>query len=64
MAGADTWSAKEYKGAIFAGDMVRGFDVYRPADCTALGCTVPLGLTFELDPADALLVDPFTGALG
>jgi hypothetical protein len=64
MAGADTWSAKEYKGAIFAGDMVRGFDVYRPADCTALGCTAPLGLTFELDPADALLVDPFTGALG
>ena len=29
MPGADTWSAKEYKGAIYAGDMLRGFDVYR-----------------------------------
>jgi hypothetical protein len=27
--GADTWSAKEYKGAVFAGDILRGFDVYR-----------------------------------
>ncbi|MDQ3481122.1 MAG: DUF11 domain-containing protein, partial [Actinomycetota bacterium] len=26
--GADTWSAKEYKGAIYAGDIARGFDVY------------------------------------
>ncbi|MDQ3856844.1 MAG: hypothetical protein M3327_00095 [Actinomycetota bacterium] len=29
MPGADTWSGKEYKGAIYAGDMIRGFDVYR-----------------------------------
>jgi len=29
MPGADTWSGKEYKGAIYAGDMLRGFDVYR-----------------------------------
>ena len=28
MPGADTWSAKEYKGNIYAGDMLRGFDVY------------------------------------
>lgn len=28
MPGADTWSAKEYKGNIFAGDILRGFDVY------------------------------------
>jgi hypothetical protein len=28
MPGADTWSAKEYKGHIFAGDILRGFDVY------------------------------------
>jgi hypothetical protein len=28
MPGADTWSAKEYKGFIYAGDMGRGFDVY------------------------------------
>ena len=26
--GADTWSAKEYKGHIYAGDLARGFDVY------------------------------------
>jgi hypothetical protein len=28
MPGADTWSAKEYKGHIYAGDMTRGFDVF------------------------------------
>jgi hypothetical protein len=28
MPGADTWSAKEYKGNVYAGDMLRGFDVY------------------------------------
>ncbi len=27
--GADAWSAKEYKGHIYAGDIVRGFDAYR-----------------------------------
>jgi WD40 repeat protein len=58
MPGADTWSAKEYKGAIFAGDMLRGFDVYRFADCNSLGCTAPLGLIFEVDPLDTVLVDP------
>ena len=63
MPGADTWSAKEYKGAIFAGDMLRGFDVYRFANCTALGCTDPLGVTFEADPLDTVLGDPVTGAL-
>jgi hypothetical protein len=26
---ADTWSAKEYKGGIFAGDLARGFDTYK-----------------------------------
>lgn len=26
MPGADTWSAKEYKGHVYAGDMTRGFD--------------------------------------
>ena len=26
--GADTWSAKEYKGNVFAGDLARGFDTY------------------------------------
>ncbi len=29
MPGADTWSAKEYKGHIYTGDMTRGFDVFR-----------------------------------
>jgi hypothetical protein len=31
MPGADTWSAKEYRGHVYAGDMLRGFDVYRLA---------------------------------
>ena len=30
--GADTWSAKEYKGYVYAGDMLRGFDVYSCAN--------------------------------
>ncbi len=29
--GADSWSGKEYKGHIYAGDIIRGFDVYRPS---------------------------------
>ena len=28
MPGAETWSAKEYEGFIYAGDMTRGFDIY------------------------------------
>jgi hypothetical protein len=28
MPGADTWSAKEYKGKIVAADMIRGFDTF------------------------------------
>jgi hypothetical protein len=40
MPGADTWSAKEYKGYIYAGDMVRGFDVYSFAPCEGIGCVV------------------------
>jgi hypothetical protein len=27
--GADTWSAKEYRGYVYAGDMLRGIDIYR-----------------------------------
>ena len=42
MPGADTWSAKEYKGHIYAGDIARGFDVYRFADCGDLTCVAPL----------------------
>ena len=38
MPGADTWSAKEYKGFIYAGDMTRGFDVYTFAACDDLEC--------------------------
>lgn len=41
MPGAETWSAKEYKGHIYAGDMVRGFDVYRFTDCDDVTCVVP-----------------------
>jgi hypothetical protein len=58
------WAVTGRRPRAYAGDMLRGFDVYRPADCTPLGCTAPLGLTFEVDPADALLVDPVTGGLG
>jgi hypothetical protein len=38
MPGAETWSAKEYKGHIFAGDMTRGFDVYAFSDCADAEC--------------------------
>ena len=38
MPGADTWSAKEYKGYIYAGDMGRGFDIYRFAECDGVEC--------------------------
>ncbi len=40
MPGADTWSAKEYKGFIYTGDMGRGFDVYAFTPCDDLGCTI------------------------
>lgn len=42
MPAADTWSAKEYKGHVYAGDILRGFDVFacaygdtelKPVDC-------------------------------
>jgi len=38
MPGADMWSAKEYKGFIYAGDMARGFDVYRFKPCDGVSC--------------------------
>lgn len=41
MPGAETWSAKEYKGYIYAGDMARGFDVYRFEKCVGKGCANP-----------------------
>jgi hypothetical protein len=40
MPGAETWSAKEYKGFIYAGDMGRGFDVYSFTGCDGLGCVI------------------------
>ena len=43
MPGAETWSAKEYKGHIYAGDMTRGFDVYAFSDCVDAACvSVPV----------------------
>ena len=43
MPGADTWSAKEYKGHVYAGDMTRGFDVYAFSSCSGVTCvSVPL----------------------
>ena len=38
MPGAETWSAKEYKGHIYAGDMTRGFDVYAFSSCSDAAC--------------------------
>jgi hypothetical protein len=40
MPGADTWSAKEYKGFIYASDMARGFDVYAFKSCVDAGCVI------------------------
>jgi hypothetical protein len=40
MPGAETWSAKEYKGYVYTGDMTRGFDVFKLATCDGIGCIV------------------------
>jgi hypothetical protein len=40
MPGADTWSAKEYKGFVYTGDMGRGFDVYSLTECDGIECIV------------------------
>jgi hypothetical protein len=40
MPGADTWSAKEYKGFVYTGDMTRGFDVFSLTKCDGVGCLV------------------------
>jgi hypothetical protein len=40
MPGADTWSAKEYKGYIYTGDMARGMDVFSFTSCADSGCIV------------------------
>ena len=66
--GADTWSAKEYKGHIYTGDIVRGFDAFRitrfadpvvtldktgPTTATA-GSQITYRLTYRnLGPADS-----------
>jgi uncharacterized repeat protein (TIGR01451 family) len=52
MNGADTWSAKEYKGFVFTGDMARGMDVFGFANCGDLGGSIP-----ELPCATALIAD-------
>ena len=38
MPGAETWSAKEYKGFIYTGDMGRGFDVFGFTKCAGATC--------------------------
>jgi hypothetical protein len=38
MPGAETWSAKEYKGFVYTGDMTRGFDVFGFGQCEGLAC--------------------------
>ena len=40
MPGAETWSAKEYKGYVYTGDMTRGFDVFSLTSCDGVGCIV------------------------
>ena len=40
MPGAETWSAKEYKGYVYTGDMTRGFDVFALTTCEGAGCVV------------------------
>jgi hypothetical protein len=40
MPGAETWSAKEYKGYIYTSDMGRGFDVYSFTTCVDAGCVL------------------------
>jgi LVIVD repeat len=49
MPGADTWSAKEYKGHVYAGDMTRGFDVYAFGSCSGAACvSVPVNTPGEV----------------
>ncbi|MGH2382155.1 MAG: post-COAP-1 domain-containing protein, partial [Candidatus Limnocylindria bacterium] len=49
MPGAETWSAKEYKGHIYAGDMTRGFDVYAFSSCSGVSCVaVPVNTPGEV----------------
>jgi hypothetical protein len=60
MPGADTWSAKEYKGFIYAGDMTRGFDVYSFTDCSGPECVVKPVNT----PGSASGGGQFAGELG
>ena len=38
MPGAETWSAKEYKGFVYTGDIGRGFDVYSFGTCSGAEC--------------------------
>jgi hypothetical protein len=40
MPGAETWSAKEYKGFVYTGDMTRGFDVFSFTRCDGVGCVL------------------------
>jgi hypothetical protein len=40
MPGAETWSAKEYKGFVYTGDMARGFDVFSLTSCEGVACVL------------------------
>ena len=40
MPGAETWSAKEYKGFVYTGDMTRGFDVFSLTSCEGVSCVL------------------------
>lgn len=53
--GADTWSAKEYKGFIYTGDMLRGMDVF-----TNVAGRDPFVLLSKAGPATAVPGEEFT----
>ena len=56
MPGAETWSAKEYKGHIYAGDMTRGFDVYAFGECSDAECVaLPVNTAGEVTGGGQLL---------
>jgi cell division septation protein DedD len=64
MPGADTWSAKEYKGFIYAGDMARGFDIYRFTECAGVECvdaTAPVEATPTTGPTPTATATQTTG---
>ena len=56
MPGAETWSAKEYKGHIYTGDMTRGMDVFAFTTCDGASCLLtPTRVARRLSAGAAVL---------